>query len=162
MPSTRLDSRALTCRDKRSATMIAFALVAPASTSSVAAITPNVVAACSGVNRSRSISSSIRMTAYVSPVSQHKIAPHAIADSSLWPAWGSPGQFAAVNACLLREHRRQHIQRFHRLGHVVPVGDRPALRPDHRHGPRQLVWVVLADDQLSGVVVLDHGRPDKG
>ena len=63
MPSARLASRALTLRDTRSATMIAFALVPAASTSIFPAITPKVVAACSGVNPSFSISSVIRITA---------------------------------------------------------------------------------------------------
>ena len=63
MPSTRLASRALTWRDTRSATMIAFARVPAASTSIFPAITPKVVATCSGVNPSVSISSVIRITA---------------------------------------------------------------------------------------------------
>jgi hypothetical protein len=106
--------------------MIAFALVPAASTSIFPAITPNVVATCSGVNPRFSISSSIRIIAYVSWVSQHNIAPVAIADSSSWPTAGLPGRFVAVNACLLREHRRQHVQRLHPLAMLYPLVISPA------------------------------------
>jgi hypothetical protein len=53
-----------------------------------------------------------------------------------------------------------NMQRLHRPGYVVPVGDRPALRADDRHGLRQLVRVVLADNQLSRVEVLHYGGAD--